>query len=66
LPKPSCQHRAMCSQNYPVGDSIAKMCRYLAGLSHAQPYKVRTARFGVSKNSLRGVPKIDCELSRHS
>lgn len=56
----------MCLQHDPVGDGIAKMGCDLAGLPHTQPDEVRTSRFGMGKDTLCGVSKIDDELSRAS
>src|ERR1700730_7971097 len=53
-------------QHYPVGDGIAKMSCDLASLPHAEPDKVRASRFGMSKDTLCSVSKVDYELSRAS
>src|SRR5476649_630681 len=58
------QYRAMRLQHDPVGDGIAKMCRDLASLPYAQPDEVRTSGFGMSKDTLCGVSKVDYVLSR--
>ena len=62
----SCQYRAMCLQDYAVSDGIAKMRCDLASLSHTQPDEVRASRFGMSKDTLDGISKIDYELGRAS
>ena len=56
----------MCLQHDPVGDGIAKVRCDLASLSHPQADEVRASRFGMSKDTLDGVSKVDYELGRAS
>src|SRR5579862_6889059 len=60
------QYRAMRLQYHSVGDGIAKMRRDLASLPHAQADEVRASSFGMSKDTLCGVSKVDDEFSRAS
>ena len=53
-------------QHYAVGHGIAKMRRDLASLPYAQTDEVRTSSFGMSKDTLCGVSKVDYEFSRAS
>src|SRR3954462_1146683 len=56
----------MCLQYEPVGDGIAKVRCALASFSHAQTDEVRASRFGMSKDTVDGVSKVDYELGRAS
>ena len=60
------QHRAVCLQDYTIGDGIAKVSRNLARLTYTQTDQARLPGFGMSKDTLHRVSEVDYELGRVS